>query len=345
MTPGPCYNRLYSSLAMIQLATAVFFVALGTCLTQGSAREPGVPGICRFLGGAEAAVSLQFDDSMTSQLANAIPLLNARGIHATFFVNTESGQYKSHRHEWEVDVPKAGHELGNHTAHHSGAKTIEELDKEIGLCSAQLDRVLGARPRLTSFAIPGGVPWGFTPEQLAKVLEKYRLVLADRRNFFDEQKTDPVSYVQKAIDTHAWSNVSMHGAGGEWLSTSLPTLTHLLDFMVAHRPALWIAPNIEIYKYVVEREAAEQPVVKRTGSSMVSVSVMCDRTKLETFGCSVAALYDQPLTVEISVPVNWDQIRIVQGKRVVHGEVVRAGLARIDVLPNAGSATVTQDSK
>ena len=289
----------------------------------------GIPKILKFFGGADAAISIQFDDSMMSQLDNALPLLNARGIRATFFVNTESYQYKTRRHQWEVDVLKAGHELGNHTAHHSGAKTIEELNTEIGTCSDQLVKVYGSKPRLMSFAIPGGVPWNFTPAQLDPILDKYGLVLATNRNFFDEQKTDPITFVQKAIDTHSASNVSMHGTGGEWLSTSLPNLTRLLDFVVAHRPSLWTAPQIEIYKYIHERNAAKPPVLSDVSAHGFSVAVTCD----------LPMVYDQPLTVEVAVPTSWKSIQVKQ-LGVTTTFQVSGGIARFEVVPNVSSAQI-----
>jgi len=307
--------------------------------------EWGTPKIARFLDGADAAVSLQFDDSMTSQLANALPLLNARGIRATFFVNTESWQYKNHRKEWEVDVLKAGHELGNHTSHHTGAKTVEELTKEIGDCSDQLARIYGPEPRLVSFATPGGVPWNFTDAQLDPIYQKYHLIHAVNRNFFDEQKVDPVSFVQKAIDTHSWTNVAMHGTGGEWLSTSIPNLTRLLDFMVSHRPGLWIAPEIEVYKYVQERDAAGTPTIKSGNGGGFTIGVTCDGSKLSSFGLPVSALYDQPLTIELSIPDSWTAFRVVQGKHSARYVRNSSGPARFNVLPNVDPAVVTREAE
>ena len=138
-------------------AFAVAFISMLTFSHAEPNSAPfGTPKVLRFFGGAKAAISLQFDDAMTTQLANAIPRLNERKLRATFFVNTENGQYVSHRKEWEVEVVRARHDLGNHTAHHSGAKNEAELTKEIEDCSYDLGRIYGKGPRLASFAIPGG---------------------------------------------------------------------------------------------------------------------------------------------------------------------------------------------
>jgi peptidoglycan/xylan/chitin deacetylase (PgdA/CDA1 family) len=328
---------------MVCITAAALSLSLLASASLCTVSTYGVPKVMRFLGGAEAAVSLQFDDSMTSQLANALPLLNARGLRATFFVNTESYQYKSHRHEWEVDVLKAGHELGNHTAHHSGAKNLDELANEIGSCSDQLSKVYGGKARLMSFAIPGGVPWSFTPAQLNPVLDTHLLTLAEHRNFFDEKQTDPITFVQSAIQQRKASNVSMHGVGGEWLSTSVPNLTKLLDFLVARREEVWTAPEIEIVKYCAERDAADVPVVKPESKSAFSISVRLEPTKLHWQDVKTTKLYDQALTISIEVPAAWKSFRVTQGAHQASYSVQPDGTARFEVIPGETVARVAKD--
>jgi len=298
----------------------------------------GVPRIVRFSEGAKSAVSLQFDDSMTTQLANAIPLLNERHLRATFFINPGRPQHQAHLHEWEFSVPMAKHELANHTLNHIGAKDAAEAEREIGACSAVLRKIYGDKPRLMSFGQPGGVPWAVTPAQLAPIFAKYRLIPSVNRVFFDEKTTDPVSIVQRSLDRKEWLQLGMHGTGGEWLSTSIPTLTKLFDFLVAHRPEVWVAPTIEVYKYVHERDAAKTPVLKPSGSGF-SISVDCDPAKLETFGLPVQALYDQPLTVEVPVPADWQKVRVRQG-RMTYVYETKGGSVLLNVLPNVGAAKV-----
>lgn len=327
----------------------MFFHVCGLLLSMSSAVGAqtgsgfGVPRVARFYGGALGAVSLQFDDSMISQLQNALPLLNARNLHATFFINPARPQHQAHVHEWEVDVPNAGHELANHTLSHNGAKSLDEVEKEIVKCSEVLRRVYGSRPRLMTFGQPGGVPWDFAPSDLRPIFRKQLLVPAVNRTFFDETKLDPVTLAQQAIDRRNWVQIGMHGTGGEWLSTSVPTLTRLLDFLADHRSTLWTAPTIDVYKYSVERDAATPSLLTNVTFRGFSVKVDCDTVHVEKFGHPFTQLYDQPLTMEVEVPNTWRMFTIKQGDQTKTLSTVDFGaqhLARFDILPNMGPAKI-----
>ena len=176
------------------------------------------------------------------------------------------------------------------------------------------------------------------------MLRKHYLVLARNRNFFDEKSTDPISFVQRAIQTESWSNVSMHGVGGEWLSTSIPTFTKLLDYLVANRDKVWVAPEIEIYKYAQERDALNPVQLKAKSHEEFELTATCDVKKLEFQLQNLSQLYDQPITVEVSVPENWEHFVVYQGGRmgVSYSVVSQPGVnfARFSVRPNSGVVTV-----
>ena len=58
-----------------------------TCLASAAGQAPGTE-ITRWQDGKQAAVSITFDDSTINQFRIAVPLLNERGLPATFFVIT-----------------------------------------------------------------------------------------------------------------------------------------------------------------------------------------------------------------------------------------------------------------
>lgn len=75
-----------------------------------------------FPKGCRAAVSLTFDDGLKSQLEVAVPLLNDRGLRATFYLNPrgttpESDDWRERWAAWKK-VAEQGHELGNHSLTH-----------------------------------------------------------------------------------------------------------------------------------------------------------------------------------------------------------------------------------
>jgi hypothetical protein len=134
----------------------------------------------------------------------------------------------------------------------------------------------------------------------------------------------------------------MHGTGGEWLSTSIPNLTRLLDFMVAHRNRLWIAPEIEVYKYTQERDAANPPVVTTESPDRFTAAITCDPSKLAFNDLPVAALYNEPLTVELTVSDSWRSFEVNQGGHTAQYQIRNQSIARFQLLPNLPPATVSR---
>ena len=65
--------------------------------------------------GAGVALSLTFDDARDSQLDVAVPILDAHGIRATFFVLPGPASHR--QSDWQT-VLRNGHQIGNHTVTH-----------------------------------------------------------------------------------------------------------------------------------------------------------------------------------------------------------------------------------
>ena len=65
--------------------------------------------------GKKAAVVLTYDDALDSQLDHAVPVLDAVGFKATFFL---TGLKPAAVERWRAAAAE-GHELGNHTVRHA----------------------------------------------------------------------------------------------------------------------------------------------------------------------------------------------------------------------------------
>lgn len=118
------------------------------------------------------AAVVTFDDGYRDNFTNAVPLLKAAQVPATFFVSTgfmsTSHVFEHDKHE-SRDFPKMtwddlrvmqndGFEIGSHTVNHAhmGALSIDKLEAELQESLATLNRELTIRPR--AFAFPFGKP-------------------------------------------------------------------------------------------------------------------------------------------------------------------------------------------
>ncbi|MCJ7822266.1 MAG: polysaccharide deacetylase family protein, partial [Armatimonadetes bacterium] len=132
--------------------------------------------ICRWHGGKRAALSLRFDDSDSSHIEQAVPMLNEHGLIGTFLVCPGTDDYRTYQAVWEGPVLQRGHELGNHTMNHEGADTDEEAEQQIGSAAELLHR-LQPELKLLVFGAGGGTEW-FPRKSFAFFRAKYGLVSA-----------------------------------------------------------------------------------------------------------------------------------------------------------------------
>lgn len=122
--------------------------------------------------GKTAAVTLTYDDGLDGQLAHAIPLLDSKGIKATFFIASFAGvdhdwalpnanSALSARHNAWLAASKTGHEIAGHTVNHpcttainpgqSAGFRLEDYDltkikAELDDSKVRLARIGGAEP-------------------------------------------------------------------------------------------------------------------------------------------------------------------------------------------------------
>jgi peptidoglycan/xylan/chitin deacetylase (PgdA/CDA1 family) len=114
--------------------------------------------------GKRAAVSLTFDDARLSQVDRGLPILDAHGVKATFYVSP--GGVEARLDGWRRAVA-AGHEIGNHTLTHPCTinfgfsrrdaledYTLERMEGELDGANETVRRLLGVKP--ATFAYPCG---------------------------------------------------------------------------------------------------------------------------------------------------------------------------------------------
>lgn len=309
----------------------------------------GTPEVTEFKDGKLAAFCMQFDDSMETQAEFAIPEMNKRGLVGTFFINPALHRYQANKETWEVICPKFGHELANHTLRHQGAKDYEEADHEIGECSRHIWKLYPHRSKLLPFLRGGGTTWNVSREQMRELMDKYFLYRGfcgpGRVGISEERDTRrPMVYARKALEEGKWAQVGFHGVGGQWISVSKEAFIELLDYLAANREVMWIGTTGDVYKYWQEYEAIRDVSLTDPSETGFKVTIECDEAKVKTYGRPLAELYDQPLTVRVSVPNSWSRFTVLQGDadRKTYETIELDGkrYAQFDVRPNVGAATV-----
>jgi len=103
----------------------------------------------------QTVVTVEFDDGNADQY-QALAMLNAHGMHATFYVNTGFIGDSTHL-SWSQlqDLFAAGNEIGGHTLTHANLKHLKYADAHYQVCQDR-DNLLAHNFKPTSFAYPFG---------------------------------------------------------------------------------------------------------------------------------------------------------------------------------------------
>ncbi len=236
-------------------------------------------------GDCQAAISLTFDDGLTSQLAVAVPMLDSHGLQATFYP-VAGGDYRQTLAPWQL-VAEAGHEIGNHTAHHpcsinhafirrGGRLTLEEMtladmQSELELAQHRLEEMIPSSTAC-SFAYPCYQPFvGRGVERASYVPLVAEQFVAGRG--FGESANDPdccdiaylwswpcerlsgaalIGLVERAAASGRWAVLTFHGIHEGNLSIAEEDLLELCDFLTENGSCLWTAPMGTVAKSVTE---------------------------------------------------------------------------------------------
>jgi peptidoglycan/xylan/chitin deacetylase (PgdA/CDA1 family) len=229
--------------------------------------------------GKRAAVSLTYDDGLNSQLDNAAPALDARGLKATFFLTREN--MEGRLADW-VALAGRGHEIGDHTVDHAcdlrPFTPASFVKREIQPMEAFLDVHFGASDRRL-YAYPCGATELGRHGRLNARQSRYVRVLRQRfaaARIVDGGPNDPwlamryryllqasaptydadgpksaFDYVRSAIDRGYWAILIFHDVVDQRRltgETSRATHQAILDWTI--KQPVWCAPMGEVFAYV-----------------------------------------------------------------------------------------------
>jgi len=270
----------------------------------------GPLSIAPFRGGADAAVSLTFDDGSQNQYDVAVPILNDFKMKGTFFV--VSGVVRDKKEDprpkgasrsgngglsWEElrVMSGMGHEIANHSLTHKGLIGVADpaiLDHEINDSAKLIEEKIGQPP--ISFCYPGN---GRDGAARAVVLQHHIL---DRR-YCSSYGGAPAKftlatangYVDEAIKDHTWMVPMIHGIEEGYSPLDHETLRQHLQYIQSQGDRVWVETFGNIARYQHERDAAILGVIAQ-GKKKVTFTL--------TAPGLAPAIYNFPLTVIIPTP-------------------------------------------
>ncbi len=152
-----------------------------------------------------------------------------------------------------------------------------------------------------------------------------------------------VVLAEEALKERTWHQVGFHGVGGEWISTSEEHFLELVDYLAANRDKIWTGTTGDLFRYTQERDAVTAVRVTDASETGFKAAIECDETKVKAYDAPFVELYDEPLTVRVSVPDSWSRFTVTQQEDRRDYEAVDVDgvhYAQFDVRPNVEPAAV-----
>lgn len=228
--------------------------------------------------GARAAVSLSYDDTLDSQLDNAVPVLDKHGIKASFYLILSSEVLFDRLEEWRK-LAANGHELGNHTIYHpcSAAqpdrdwvrphndmdqRTVEHMRDEVRVANTFLKAIDGRSERTLT------PPCGDVRTRDGNYLDHIKdLVVAVKGSeplapgivSYDIPSNitgrELIAIVERAARRGGFANIIFHGIGGDHLAVSTEAHAELIAHLAANRDKYWTDTYMNIMQHVLGEQA------------------------------------------------------------------------------------------
>lgn len=235
------------------------------------------------------AVSLRFDDGLSSHLDVAVPMLADHGLRGTFCLcpaGTQE-QWLQRAASWQP-VARAGHEISNHSLSHPipaalADNPIENCYEKLTLEAYQAD-VLEAQRRLE--AVFDQPHWTYCYpcyETEVGVGTRRRSVVPFIANHFlaasaggeiSEPYNDPrfcdlhkllgvkadgcgpgelIDHIGRAVNKGRWAILVFHGVGEGHLLVSREQLATVLKHLADKRDMIWTVPVAEVAAFLLEQ--------------------------------------------------------------------------------------------
>jgi hypothetical protein len=239
----------------------------------------------------------------------------------------------------------AGHEIASHSHTHIHVDEItpSQLEDEIETSKKSIQHHVGIDA--LSFVYPGGA----YDLQSRDVVEGFFISARTSDDGFNNASPSDICLLKSktaasfnAIKMNAWADkaekegfwlvenvhlVSDENPTGYSFYLSTEDFTDHLDYLVSKD--LWLAPHVEVAKYVLERENTKIEVVSKSRRKIV----------LNLLSRTDPSIYDVPLTILIKLPDDWNSVYVAQNGETVDSFISKGSLF-INVAPNIGEIKI-----
>ncbi len=262
----------------------------------------------------KSIVSLTFDDGYPSQFRIALPLLKKRNLSATFYVIT--GNIDSTIKSLIQENVSADYEIGSHSVTHPDLSKISnaEVDRELLDSKTYLKKYYGINAGLT-MSYPYGVYSSSIIHMAQSIYMAARSTDPGYNSFYSLNRFALRAYgfddktginranlrINFAIQNHLWLVEMIHAIdNGTYLSLDSTTLSDHLDYIENAEQDIWCSNVENVIKYFDESKRAQVECD------------LCNDTiyKIRLNDYLNDSIYNQPLSLRIKVPGNWDSVSI-----------------------------------
>lgn len=223
--------------------------------------QPALLAAQQWPEGKKIAISLSYDDALSSQLDNAVPALNQRGLKASFYIVPLSDAFKNRIQQWR-QLAQQGHELGNHSLFHAchsgklGREWVQPWNAlDDRMVQAMVNEITLANTLLTS--LDGKSTRTFTPPCFDQMAKDGNYVEAVKAQFIAVKSLEDPSFAALIAPNKISSaeiiefienqpanikliNVLFHGVGGDHLITTTEEHAKFLDYLLANKDKYWV---------------------------------------------------------------------------------------------------------
>ncbi len=231
----------------------------------------------------KCAVVLTYDDAIAQHIDNAFPLLDSLHLKATFYL-TGYG-VKDRVNDWKR-IAASDYELGNHTLFHPciGGKgrewvkpeydmnhyTVQRMLDEIKMTNILLEALDGKKERTFAYtcgdmtindtSFTGLIKGDFIEARAVRnqmhMIDQVDLYSTDCYMVNGQTAAEMEQWVKQAMATNSLLVILFHGVGGgNALNVSLTDHREFLNYLKQHEDSIWIAPMIEVAKYIKDYQS------------------------------------------------------------------------------------------